>query len=235
MIAGEEVLPYAFKRVTLDREEDALNLAGLQEEFFAPVMLMVRVPTPNAVHSDVPLPLMRLGPSMIPPVSLGDSSKESSKQQSVPEASRKVLDLAENFLEQMPRFADRYLHGNLACSIYVPDSIESAMPRVVETCLDDLRYGAIVVNNGALVAYSNELGCWGGYMSPEVNRRNCVSGIGKIHNFAQVDNLQKQVTAFSWGSTIENVSLSELPDAIVRPLAGLVSCGMRGVWDAITP
>lgn len=225
--AGEEVLPYAFKRVTLDSEEHAASVPGLQEEFFAPVMLLVRVPSSGVA---APTAYFATTPYMIPPpVSFPE------EEPILPEDSGEVLDLSEAFLAQIPRFSNQYLHGNLTCSLYLPASIEAALPEASQQCIDELSYGTIVVNGASVVSYSNHLGCWGAHMTPESDPKNVGSGIGKIHNFSQVDGLQKQVTAFPWGATIDLTKIPDIPEALVLPLAGLTSCGLRGLWAAVTP
>ncbi|NJR41985.1 MAG: hypothetical protein HC767_04330 [Akkermansiaceae bacterium] len=146
-----------------------------------------------------------------------------------------MLALAQDFLAHMPRFSKQFLHGNLTCSVYVPASIQAALPAAVQQCIDDLQYGTIVVNGASVVSYSNLLACWGAHETPETDRKFVGSGIGKLHNFSQIDGLEKQVTAFPWGSTLDLSTVPDIPEALVLPLAGLTSCGLRGLWAAITP
>ena len=231
---GEEVLPFAVQRLTLASQSDAANVTGLQEEYFAPVLLMVRIPTPAAVRAAATVP--RTEASNMIPLDTPESDSDGTAGDSMgTEDDSKVLDRSAKFLEQIPDFAEKYLHGNLTCALYVPSSIQRAMTGNVHQCIDDLKYGTIVVNGASIVSYSNLRGVWGAHVGPHTSPKNVGSGIGKIHNFSKIDGLEKAVTAFPWGSTIDMSKVPEIPGFLVLPLAGVMSCGLRGLWAALTP
>lgn len=164
-LAGEEVLPWALMSITLDSEEEAGSITGLQEEFFAPVSIFLRVPTAKTAN--------------------GESSTEHSA--------------AEGFMQYMPSFVQKNMYGDLGCGVFLPDSVKTALPETSQNFIDELRYGAVVVNSMSFAAYGCRSGCWGGHMSPESNSQNVGSGLGKIHNFSRVDELEKCVMEFPWG------------------------------------
>lgn len=205
MHAGAEILPWAFDSVTLTSEEEAASVQGIKEEFFAPVLVVLRIPGNKAATESGEAP------------------------------STTIMQHSEDFLQRIPMFADKYLLGNLVCSLYLPASVKAEMPKVVENCIDNLRYGSVIVNSAPLTAYTNHLGAWGGHMSPETSVGNVGSGFGKIHNFAQIDNVEKQVCEFPWGSTIDFTDTPKIPGFLVKFLAGKTGDGWRGVWNAITP
>lgn len=231
---GEEVLPFAVQRLTLGSQADAGNVTCLQEEFFAPVLVMVRIPTPEKKRTAATVPRMVVS-TMIPQDTPKSKSDSQDSGQDSPERDRKVLDRSTRFLEQIPDFAANYIHGNLTCAVYVPSSIQRAMPGTVQQCIDDLEYGTIVVNGASIVAYSNLRGVWGAHVRSDTSPKNVGSGIGKIHNFDRIDSLEKAVTAFPWGSTIDMSKIPDIPGSLVLPLAGVTSCGLRGLWAALTP
>lgn len=204
--AGVPIVAWAIDSVTLTSEEQAQGVAGLKEEFFAPVVVLLRIP--------------------------GDPSAA----QSPAAPSTTLMQHCEDFLKRIPAFSKQYIWGNLVCSIYMPETIKTALPQAVERCLDDLEYGAVVVNSAPLVAYINPLGVWGGHMTPQSSQENVGSGVGKLHNFAQIDGVEKQVFEFPWGATIElGSNPPKIPAALVKPLAGLTADGFRGLWSALTP
>lgn len=190
--------------VTITSEKQAAAILGLREEFFAPALIFLRIPGDEAAAASAEAP------------------------------SATIMRHTEDFLRRIPAFSDKYLWGNLACALYVPDSVKTSLPENVQNCVDNLRYGSIVINNAPFVAYSNHLGAWGGHMGPESGPSNPGSGLGKLHNFALIDNVEKQVFEFPWGSTID-LGDKPIPTFLVKPIAGLTGDGFRGLWAAITP
>ena len=223
------MLPWAFHSVTLTSEADAAAVPGLQEEFFAPVVVLLRVPT-AAAAADVPV-ATALHAQASPSPAAAEPCEEASIPD-LPEASKKA---AHGFLRCMPAFTEQYLWGNLACSIFVPDSTKAALPESTQTCVDSLRYGSVVVNNVPILAYMCRQACWGAYMCPESSQSNVGSGLGKLHNFSQVDGLEKGALSFPWVTTLELGGPPKIPGYLVPVLAGLTGGGLRGVWAALTP
>ena len=228
MHAGNEVLPWAFHSVTLASEADAAAIPGLQEEFFAPVVILLRVPTAAAAATAADTPVATASHTHA-------SSEEPCEEACIPNLPEASKNAAHGFLQSMPSFTEKYLWGNLTCGVFLPDCTKAALPESAQNCVDNLRYGSVVVNNLLIVSYTCRQGCWGGYACPESSQSNVGLGLGKLHNFSQVDSLEKQVISFPWGTSIDVGDISKLPSPLVRVLAGLIGYGVRDVWAALTP
>jgi hypothetical protein len=213
---GAPVVPWAVDSVALAKEEDAAGVPGLQEEFFAPGMVLLRLPRAEPLAAEHAAAL---------------------KDTAAPEASVSAArdELMSGFLAQIPAFAETRLWGNLCCALFVPSSAEAAAPDAVQQCVDDLAYGTVTINMTPLVSYSNMHGIWGGRMHAGATPAEYGSGLGHIHNLLRVDNLEKQVMRYPPGHTLAIGTGTRIPPSIVKPLTGFLACGFKGAWDALTP
>lgn len=219
MCAASEVLPWAFKSITLDKLEDAATIPGLLEEFFAPVVIFLRLPSDSSAST--------------PPVV---TTALDGEEGSVPELSEASTKAAESFLKTIPGFCEKYVFGNLTCGLFLPDTVRAALPETSQNCIDNLQYGQVVVNNAPIGAYSVQRGTWGAWMGPKTSQKNVGSGIGKLHNFRQIDGLEKFVLDFPASHNLELGDPSAIPGILVPLIAGISGgYGIRGVWAAISP
>lgn len=216
------MLPWAFKSITLTSQAEASSIQGLKEEFFAPVVILLRVPTSAAATTT-------------PVATAAQVTMEPSEEPSIAELSEANKNAAEGFLKSMPAFVSAHLYGNLTCCIFLPNSVKTALPETSQNCIDNLRYGSVVVNNSPVVSYFCRSGCWGGHACPESSQKVVGSGLGKLHNFSQIDDLEKFVMEFPWGHSLEVGDAAKIPGFLLPVLAGLTGGGLKGVWAALTP
>lgn len=97
----------------------------------------------------------------------------------------------EEFMAAATKLANERVHGDLVVSVYAPGKVYDEMPAAVEKCLEELRFGSVVLNGTPLVGFTVDCGSWGGYAGngPE----DIQSGNAFVSNAAFVDHPLKQV------------------------------------------
>jgi hypothetical protein len=97
------------------------------------------------------------------------------------------------FVERAVDFANRTLHGTLAVVLLVhPASLaDRRTAAALERAIDQLRYGAVLVNMGAFAAYYFMVAPWGAY--PGHHARDIQSGIGRTASFLMIPDSEKTV------------------------------------------
>lgn len=182
---------------TVSDPAEANAIRGLTEEFFAPVLTILRVSSP-------PLP--------------GGASSA-----------------AQPFLARLPDFAERGLWGSLVASVYAPPEVSGgAAAAALQTCVDDLHYGSVIVNGPTFVAFNLPVGAWGGWASEATTLADAGSGIGKLLNTRLVDDVEKQVITFDAVFTEPPAELP-LPGPVAKALIAFVADGVRGMVQAALP
>lgn len=187
---------------------EASTIPGLTEEFFAPVLTVLRV-----AHTD--------------------SATTSVGADAAPTAAR--CGLTEGFLRAMPEFAARGLWGNLVASVYAPPEVRAeGIKDAWRACIDELEYGSVVVNGPTYVPFSFPVGVWGGFAGEDASAANPGSGVGMNLNTRLVENVQKQVITFD---DVFDVPPSELPlpAPVTKALIGLLTNGAKGLLAAALP
>eukprot|EP00892_Ulva_mutabilis_P007721 jgi/Ulvmu1/5320/UM022_0114.1 len=183
------VVPWAVHHVTLSSAADAAAVPGLAREFFAPVLIMIRLASgaPDSTKvGTVPDSGNPLSSSAAqPPSSPGDDGSHAA--------------LAASFLQAVPEFLEHGLWGNLAASVYAPTQVEAAAETELQACLDDLRYGSVILNMPTFFAYLLSEGVWGGFQYPYTSIAKPGSGVGHVSNVYGIDGVEKQVVQAPWG------------------------------------
>jgi acyl-CoA reductase-like NAD-dependent aldehyde dehydrogenase len=113
------------------------------------------------------------------------------------DAPRTVVD----YIEEAVEFCNERLWGTLVATILVhPDSLrDPEVAQAVERAIDDLRYGAVVVNDWASVVYGLPTGSWGAY--PGSTLEDIQSGRGVVHNAYMLEDVEKTVARAPWRPT----------------------------------
>ena len=196
MRAGKPVKPWAVYSAAVSDPADANAIPGLTEEFFAPVLTILRVSSPPAPAA---------------------------------------ASAAEPFLAHLPDFAGRGLWGNLVASVYAPPEVSGGpAAAALQTCVDDLRYGSLIVNGPTFVAFNLPVGAWGGFSGEATSLADAGSGIGKLLNTRLVDDVQKQVILFETVFTPPPAELP-LPGPVTKALIAVIADGARGLVQAALP
>jgi acyl-CoA reductase-like NAD-dependent aldehyde dehydrogenase len=110
------------------------------------------------------------------------------------DAPRTVVD----YIEEAVEFCNERLWGTLAATILVhPDSLrDPEVEQAVERAIDELRYGAVVVNDWASVVYGMPTASWGAY--PGHPLEDIESGRGVVHNAYMLEDVEKTVGRAPW-------------------------------------
>lgn len=97
------------------------------------------------------------------------------------------------FVDAAVNFCNTTLDGTLAATIIVhPRSLrDPVVEAAVERAIDELRYGSVVVNHWAAVAYGLANTSWGGY--PGAPLHDVASGRGVVHNSYLLEDVEKSV------------------------------------------
>ena len=97
------------------------------------------------------------------------------------------------FLREAVNFSNNKLFGTLSCTIMVDPRMEKSptFAPVLEQAITDLKYGAVVINHWAAIAYGLVVTPWGGHSGATLD--NVQSGIGWAHNSVMLDKPQKSV------------------------------------------
>jgi acyl-CoA reductase-like NAD-dependent aldehyde dehydrogenase len=97
------------------------------------------------------------------------------------------------FIDEAVEFCNDTLWGTLSASLLVhPASLEDPdVAAAVERALQDLRYGSVVVNHWAAVAYGMMSTTWGAYPGSEPT--DIQSGTGVMHNTYLLERVEKSV------------------------------------------
>eukprot|EP00892_Ulva_mutabilis_P007718 jgi/Ulvmu1/5318/UM022_0112.1 len=218
------VVPWAVHHVTLSSAADAAAVPGLAREFFAPVLTIVCLETGAAASA--------AGDTGVDPGS--PSSGSDAPSSSSPSADGSHAALAASFLQAVPAFLEQGVWGNLVTSVYAPPHVEAAVEPELQACLDDLRYGSVVLNMPSFFAYGLSEGVWGGFQYPDTSITKPGSGVGHVSNVFSIDGVEKQVLKAPWGMQAPPSSLP-LPRFAVKGLAALLAGGFTGLVHAALP
>lgn len=97
----------------------------------------------------------------------------------------------EDFLAAATDFVNERLYGTLCASVTMPSGFRKRSPQTVESCLQNLRYGSVCLNQWSGLAYGLISPPWGAY--PGATLANVESGIGSVHNTYLLDRYEKTV------------------------------------------
>lgn len=91
------------------------------------------------------------------------------------------------FLASATEFANERLWGTLNAMLYVSPRTErdSALSKVLEGAIDELRYGTVAVNHWPAAGYALATAPWGGH--PSTTLADVQSGLGWVHNALMFD------------------------------------------------
>lgn len=111
--------------------------------------------------------------------------------------------LLNEFLQKATEFCNDRLPGSLCASITVPSGGALILDRYLNSCIDQLRYGCICINQWSGLAYSLLTPGWGGNPlcgnsiasdgKVAMHRKKEGSGDGFVHNTFLLDRLEKTV------------------------------------------
>ncbi|HAN31742.1 MAG TPA: aldehyde dehydrogenase, partial [Myxococcales bacterium] len=101
------------------------------------------------------------------------------------------------FMKSATEFCNETLWGQLGATVIVPPSIERhpTTAQALALMLDELRYGAIGVNQWSAVNYSLGVTPWGSF--PDNTLQDIGSGIGFVHNTPMFEGLEKSISRAS--------------------------------------
>lgn len=102
-------------------------------------------------------------------------------------------DSPEHFVEKAVEFSNETLWGTLACSITLPNEFRRDGQRrlLVQNKLDELRYGAVSINQWSAIVFALMSPPWGGYSGGTLC--DPLSGIGWVHNSFMLTDIDKTV------------------------------------------
>ncbi len=153
---------------------------------------------------------------------------------------RLPAETVEDYLAAATAFANERLTGSLAATVLVHPATSRAHPDAVDRAVEDLRYGAIGVNEYGGLAAGMGYTTWGGF--PGATPADIDSGIGVVNNAFLLRNPQKTVltarfhplakpsTAVShrtFATTFRGVVHFEATDHL-RDLPGVFLAAIRG-------
>ena len=203
--AAYPVVPWAVHCVTVSSAEDAAAVPGLSQEFFAPVATVIRVNTaPGSPSSG--------GEAPTAPANAGVTAA---------------------FLRAVPQLLEEGLWGNLTTSVYAPPVVQEAAGAELQSCLDELRYGSVMLNMPSMMGYALSEGGWGGFQYPDTSVAKAGSGVGQVWNVYDIDGMEKQVLTKPWTSSVFNAST--MPRFVMKGMMGYKAGGWTGVLQAYTP
>ena len=223
--AAKPVVPWAVHTATVSSAADAAAVPGLAREFFAPVMVITRVTIGAAATPGG-------GDATTDPDRPASASNAAAGSAGDGGAGRPELTAA--FLRAVPQLLEEGVWGNLVACVYAPRLVEEAAGPALQTCIDDLRYGTVLLNMPSYYGYSMPEGGWGGFQYPDTSVSKPGSGVGHIGHAYEIDGMEKQVIMRPWGMKLPPMRMS-LPRFAVKGLVGLLSGGLRGVLQAASP
>ena len=97
----------------------------------------------------------------------------------------------EQFLKAAADFSNNQLYGTLCANVTVPGGFQKRHPAPWQSLLNELKYGAIAVNQWVGLTYALMSLPWGGY--PGATLDNAQSGIGWVHNTYMLGNIEKSI------------------------------------------
>lgn len=99
----------------------------------------------------------------------------------------------EDFLRIATDFTNERLWGTLSCALTVHPGFRrrNGNEDLFQSCLENLRYGAIGINHWPAMVYAMMSATWGGY--PGATLEDAQSGIGWVHNTYMLDGVEKSV------------------------------------------
>jgi hypothetical protein len=98
---------------------------------------------------------------------------------------------AADFLERAVDFCNTRLWGTLNASLIVHPRTERALGERLDQAVESLRYGTVVINHWAALAYAFGSTPWGA--APGHTRDDIQSGVGVVHNAYLLDNPEQTV------------------------------------------
>ncbi|MGK0359272.1 MAG: hypothetical protein ACI9U2_001573 [Bradymonadia bacterium] len=98
---------------------------------------------------------------------------------------------AEEFLRNAVAFCNDRLWGTLSASLIVDPRTAAQLGEAVDAAIEDLRYGTVVVNHWAALAYAFGSTPWGA--APGHVRTDIQSGVGVVHNAYLLESVEKTV------------------------------------------
>jgi hypothetical protein len=99
----------------------------------------------------------------------------------------------ESFFRSAVDFANEQLSGTLCAAVTHPAGFRSlpSNERLLQTCLGELRYGAVAINHWPGLMYAMMSPPWGGF--PGSRLADAQSGIGSVHNTFLLEGIEKSV------------------------------------------
>jgi hypothetical protein len=99
----------------------------------------------------------------------------------------------ESFFRSAVEFANERLSGTLCAAVTHPAGFRSrpSDERLLQTCLGELRYGAVAVNHWPGLMYAMMSPPWGGF--PGSSLADAQSGIAAVHNTFLLEGIEKAV------------------------------------------
>ncbi len=95
------------------------------------------------------------------------------------------------FLQSAVSLANEKVTGTLCATITVTGDFEREHAKTLDTCIDELRYGTVCINQWSGLAYALITVPWGACPGSKLD--NVESGIGSVHNTYLLDGFQKSV------------------------------------------
>ena len=99
----------------------------------------------------------------------------------------------EAFFRRAVDFANERLAGTLCAAVTHPAGFRSqpSNERLLQACLDELRYGSVAINHWPGLMYAMMTPPWGGF--PGSRLADAQSGIGSVHNTFMLEGVEKSV------------------------------------------
>lgn len=94
----------------------------------------------------------------------------------------------DEYLEKATEFCNQRLWGDLSCTVFANQKSQREHERAFLKMVTDLRYGTVGVNLWPGVGFGLMNTPWGPYQG-----EGAQSGVGKVHNTAMLDNVEKTV------------------------------------------
>lgn len=204
----------------LESVDDAKNVAGFSDEFFAPVLVVAHLSVANELSSAEREKLQA-------------PSNGNALDGDADDAALQALCAA--FLKQGVELVNKHMWGNLCAALYVPPAVQSALKSEVQAAVDALRCGAVAVNRGTFAPAMMPQGMWGGYQGADTSMANPRSGVGAAYNTMLFDHPQKQALWFDFKPDAELAMAGPIPALVAKPLVGALTGGVAGVLTALQP
>lgn len=98
---------------------------------------------------------------------------------------------ADDFLRAAVAFCNDRIWGTLSASLIIDPRTEAELGAAVDDAIEALRYGTVVVNHWAALAYAFGSTPWGA--APGHVRTDIQSGVGVVHNAYMLESVEKTV------------------------------------------